>query len=224
MSRFDLIVIGSGAAGSAVAGACRRAGWRVAMIDERPFGGTCALRGCDPKKVLVGVAEARDTVRRLRDHGIEGDAQVKWQSLMAFKRSFTDPYPERKERGLRDAGVDIFHGHARLAGPTAVTVGEQQLESRYVVVATGARPQPLAFPGSELIISSDEFLDLAALPDRMVFVGGGFISFEFAHIAARAGSKVMILHRSRRPLEDFDPDLVATLVQHTKELGIDVRT
>jgi glutathione reductase (NADPH) len=221
---FDLIVIGSGSAGSAVAGACRKAGWRVAMIDERPFGGTCALRGCDPKKVLVGIAEANDAVRRLHDRGIEGDVRVNWSSLMTFKRTFTDPYPERKERGLRDAGIDLFHGHAHFVGPTTVAVGDERLEGRHVVVATGARPQPLPFAGRELLISSDDFLELAAVPNRILFVGGGFISFEFAHVSARAGAQVTILHRSSRPLERFDPDLVAMLVRHTQEVGIDVQT
>ncbi len=221
---FDLIVIGSGSAGSSVAGACRRAGWRVTMIDERPFGGTCALRGCDPKKVLVGVAEAVDRTRQLRDSGVEGDSRVDWASLMVFKRSFTDPYPERKERGLRDAGIEVVHGHARFVGPTTIAVGPQQLEARHVVVATGARPQTLDFPGADLVISSDEFLELPAAPKAMVFIGGGFISFEFAHVAARAGSAATILHRSRRPLAGFDPDLVDVLVRHTREVGIDMRT
>jgi glutathione reductase (NADPH) len=224
MSGLDLIVIGSGSAGSATAGACRRAGWRVAMIDERPFGGTCALRGCDPKKILVGVAEGVDTVRRLHDRGVEGDSRVNWASLMAFKRSFTDPYPERKVRGLRDAGIEVIHGHARFAGPMALVVDQRQLDTRHVVIATGARPQPLSFPGAELVISSDQFLELPAAPKRIIFVGGGYISFEFAHVAARAGSEVTILHRSSRPLERFDHDLVDMLVRHTKDLGIDVRT
>jgi glutathione reductase (NADPH) len=224
MSGLDLIVIGSGSAGSATAGVCRRAKWRVAMIDERPFGGTCALRGCDPKKVLVGVAEASDAVRRLHDRGIDGDARAHWPSLMSFKRSFTDPYPEQKERGLREAGIEVIYGHARFIGPTTVAVGEQQLHGRHVVVATGARPQPLDFPGSDLVITSDDFLELHTIPKRIVFVGGGFISFEFAHVAARAGAEVTILHRSKRPLERFDPDLVDMLVRHTTDLGIDVRT
>ena len=221
---FDLVVIGSGSAGSAVAGRCQRAGWRVAMVDERPFGGTCALRGCDPKKVLVGIAEAVDATRRLRGHGIEGDSRVDWPSLMAFKRSFTDPYPARKERGLRDAGIEIVHGQARFSGPTTITAGDRTLNARYFVIATGAKPAPLDVAGADLIATSDDFLELPELPKRVVFVGGGFISFEFAHVAARAGSTVTILHKGDQPLQRFDPDLVAALVRHTREVGIDVRT
>jgi len=220
---FDLVVIGSGSAGSTVAERCQRAGWRVAMLDERPFGGTCALRGCDPKKVLVGVAEAADAVRRLRAHGINGDARLDWHSLMQFKRSFTDAYPERKERALREAEIEVVHGHARFTGPTTIQADDRLLDARYVLIATGARPAPLRFPGAELLITSDDFLELPSLPPRIVFVGGGYISFEFAHIAARAGSAVSILHRGRQPLDRFDPDLVAVLVEHTRHLGINVR-
>jgi glutathione reductase (NADPH) len=194
------------------------------MLDERPFGGTCALRGCDPKKVLVGVAEASDAARRLRAHGIRGDASLDWRSLMQFKRSFTDAYPERKERALHDAGIEVVHGHARFTGPSTIRVGGRLLDARYVLIASGARPRPLRFPGAELLITSDDFLELESLPPTIIFVGGGYISFEFAHVAARAGSTVTILHRGRQPLAGFDPDLVGALVEHTRHLGIDVRT
>src|SRR5207245_10480112 len=88
--------------------------------------------------------------------------------------------------------------------------------------ATGAMPVNLQIPGEEYVTTSDQFLELDELPPRIVFIGGGYISFEFAHIAARAGSHVTILHRSSRPLARFDPDLVAQLMQRTRDLGIDV--
>lgn len=221
---FDLVVIGSGSAGSTVAGRCRRAGWSVAVIDELPFGGTCALRGCDPKKVLVGVSEAIDATRRLQGRGIAEEATIHWPSLMEFKRSFTDPYPEKKERGLRENGIEVVKGHARFTRPTSIAVSGRTLEARHVLIATGARPRPIGFAGAELLVTSDKFLDLESLPAAIVFVGGGYISFEFAHVAARAGSSVTILHRGARPLEGFEPDLVEPLVRHSRELGIDVRT
>ncbi|HVO44243.1 MAG TPA: FAD-dependent oxidoreductase [Aggregatilineales bacterium] len=99
---FDLVVIGSGAGAVAAAYRCREAGWRVAVIDSLPLGGTCALRGCDPKKVLVGAAEVVDWSRRAAAAGVAGGLNIDWPALMRFKRTFTDPVPEQRERGLHE--------------------------------------------------------------------------------------------------------------------------
>ncbi len=95
--QFDLVVIGTGTAASTVAHECRSAGWKVAIIDSRPFGGTCALRGCDPKKVLVGAAEVIDLVQRMNGRGVgAGSARIEWAELMRFKRSFYGPCAEKQ--------------------------------------------------------------------------------------------------------------------------------
>lgn len=220
---FDLVAIGTGSAASAVAFRCRTAGWSVAIIDSRPFGGTCALRGCDPKKVLVGAADVVDWIHRMEGKGIHSDgARIDWPELMRFKRSFTDPVPPHRDAALRKAGIETFHGRARFVGPTTVQVGSDRLQSRHVVIATGAKPVDLSIPGRELLTISDEFLEIDRLPTDIVFVGGGYISFEFAHLAARAGARATILHRSARPLRGFDPDLVSRLVQRTREIDIRV--
>ncbi len=222
--KFDLVAIGTGSGASAVAGTCRAAGWQVAIIDSRPFGGTCALRGCDPKKVLVGASEVIDWTSRMKGKGIGGDAvRIEWPELMRFKRSFTGPVPKHREEGFAKAGISAFHGRARFVGPTAIQVGDVVLEGRYVVVAAGAKPARLKIPGEDLLTTSDQFLELDTLPRRIVFVGGGYISFEFAHVAARAGAQATLLHRGPRPLVGFDPDLVDRLVQRTLDLSVDVQ-
>lgn len=222
--RFDLVVIGTGAAAMTAAHACRRERWEVAMIDSRPYGGTCALRGCDPKKVLVGAAEVIDLLRRFHGLGIRSDdARLDWTELMRFKRSFTDPVPEQRERSLEEAGIAALHGRARFTGPTSLQVGDEDVSSRHVLIAAGAKPAHLGIEGEEYLASSTDFLELNALPSRIVMVGGGYIAFEFAHIAARAGAEVCVLHRGHRPLESFDPELVARLVHATRELGVDLR-
>jgi len=222
--QFDLVVIGTGAAGSAVAYRCRRAGWTVAIIDSRPFGGTCALRGCDPKKVLVGGAEAIDWTRRLSDRGIRADGvALDWPALVRFKRSIIERVPADRTKGFAEAGIEAFHGRARFVGPTSVQVGDAILEGRHVHIAAGARPADLPVPGCEQLVTSEQFLELDELPRRIVFVGGGYISFEFAHVAVRAGAHVTILHRGSRPLGLFDPDLVDLLVARTRSLGVDVQ-
>src|SRR3984893_14861640 len=220
---FDVIAIGTGSAASAVVSRCRDAGWQVAIVDSRPFGGTCALRGCDPKKVLVGAAEAVDWTRRMKGKGIRaGTLQIDWPELMRFKRSFTEPVPKRREDGFAKAGIVAFHGRARFVGPTTVQVGEETLEGRYVVIAAGEVPADLDIPGTEHLTTSDQFLELNELPRRILFIGGGYVAFEFAHVAACVGSQVTVLQRGPRPLALFDPDLVDQLVKRTHELGIDV--
>src|SRR5215471_7607663 len=107
----DVIVLGTGSAAQNVAYTCRGAGWQVAVVDSRPFGGTCQLRGCDPKKVLVGAGALIDAVWRMRGNGVEGDGtHIDWSELMRFKRTFTDPAPKRTEDGFRKAGIEPFHG------------------------------------------------------------------------------------------------------------------
>ncbi len=237
-SEYDLIVIGTGSAASAAAHECRSKGWSVAIIDSLPFGGTCALRGCDPKKVLVEAAKIVDSNLRHEDKGIVGSQEIyiKWSDLISFKRIFTEPFPEHRENGYIKAGIDVFHGHGKFIGRNNIQVEENNnndntnkiiiLNGRYILIATGAKPMNLNIPGSENIITSDGFLEFSEehLPDKIVFVGGGYISFEFAHIAARAGvKKITILHRGKQPLEHFDPDLVNQLVQRSRDIGIDVQ-
>src|ERR1022692_4510752 len=150
------------------------------------------------------------------------ELQIDWPELMRFKCSFTEPATKRREDDFAKAGIAAFHGRARFAGPTTVQVGEETLEGRYVVIAVGMVPQELGIPGAEHLTTSDQFLELNELPRKILFIGGGYIAFEFAHVAARAGSQVTVLHRGPRPLLLFDPDLVDQLVERTRELGVDV--
>src|SRR5712692_2905841 len=198
---FDLVALGTGSAASTVASKCRAAGWQVAIVDWRPFGGTCALRGCDPKKVLVGAADVMDWLRRMEGKGIRNQhARIDWAELMKFKRSFTDPVPESREASFAKAGIATYHGRAQFARPNTVQVGEDFLDARHIVIATGAAPRRLNIPGEEFLATSDHFLELESLPKRIVFIGGGYISMEFAHVALRAGAKVTVLHRGQRLL------------------------
>lgn len=222
--KFDLIAIGTGSAASTVASRCRAAGWQVAVVDSRPFGGTCALRGCSPKKVLVGAAEATDWIRRMRNKGIDAkDVKIDWSELMRFKRSFTEPVPKNREETYRKDGIAAIHGRAHFAGPNTVRVGEEVLEARFIVIAAGRKPVDLKIPGVQHLITSEQFLELDNLPPSILFIGGGYIAFEFAHVALRAGSQVTIVHRGNRPLRQFDPDMVDLLVQHTRALKADIQ-
>ena len=223
MKQYDLIIIGAGTAASVAANRIHAAGWRVAVADFRPYGGTCALRGCDPKKVLVGAASALDTVRRMRENGLSGELFLDWPELIAFKRTFTDHVPEKSERSYQKAGIATYHGHARFIGRNKMAVDHERLEARYVLIATGAEPVKLGIPGEDLFATSEDFLAMERLPRRIVLVGGGYIASEFSHIAARAGAQVMVLQRGGRILKQFDPDLVGWLMDELRRIGVNVR-
>lgn len=219
----DLIVVGTGEAAQAVAFGMRDAGWSVAVVDSRPFGGTCPLRGCDPKKVLVGVSELVDTGQRMQGSGVSAPApSLVWSDMIAFKRAIIEGVSANAEHSFREAGITALHGRARFVGPTTIAVGEETVTGGHVVIAGGARHAPLGIPGEQHLTNSTAFLELDELPLRVAFVGGGYIAFEFAHIAARAGAEVTIMHRGGRPLEAFDADLVGQLVEITRELGVTV--
>lgn len=230
---FNIIVIGTGVAASTVAWECHSAGWKTAIVDSRPFGGTCALRGCDPKKVLVSVAELIDWARRMQDKGVSRkvttEISLDWGQLMQFKRTFTEPVPKDREDSFNKAGIATFHGNARFTGPNTIRItnegnsSDQTITSENILIATGSKPAKLNIIGEENVVTSDQFLDLDKLPENITFIGGGYISFEFAHLAARAGSNVTILHRGKVPLAGFDLDLVNILLKRTNEVGINVK-
>lgn len=222
--RYDLVIVGTGTAAMVAAMRVRTAGWSVAIIDFRPFGGTCALRGCDPKKMLIAGAETVDSVARMRGRGVAGDVRIDWPALIAFKRTFTDPIPKRREHSYAETGIDTFHGHARFTAQNMMVVDGAALEGRYFLIAAGAEPIKLGIPGAQYLVTHEEFLALESLPQRIVLVGGGYIAAEFAHIAARAGAQVTIVQRGERMLKHFDPDLVGWLMEKFRALGVDVQT
>jgi glutathione reductase (NADPH) len=222
--RYDLVIVGTGTAAMVAAMRLRTAGWSVAIIDFRPFGGTCALRGCDPKKMLIAGAETLDSVVRMHGHGVAGDVRIDWPALIAFKRTFTDPIPQKHEHSYAERGIDTFHGCARFTGQKTISIDGTTLEGRHFLIAAGAEPVKLDISGEEHLATSTDFLDLKNLPRRIVLVGGGYIAAEFSHVATRAGAQVTVLQRGERMLKHFDLDLVGWLMEKFRAIGVDVRT
>lgn len=221
---FDLVVIGSGTAAMVAAFRIRAAGWSVAIIDEKPFGGTCALRGCDPKKMLVAGAEVVEAHRRMQGHGVHGRASIDWEELIGFKRTFTDPIPDQHQHRYDQKGIVTFHGHARFGSPNSLSINGTEIWARHILIASGANPTRLGIPGEGHLIDNEAFLSMERLPPRIVLVGGGYIAAEFSHIAARAGARVTIVQRGSRLLPQFEPELVAWLMEAFESIAVNVQT
>lgn len=182
------------------------------------------MRGCDPKKVLVGAAGVIDWSGHMRENVICAEGvRIEEPRLIEFKRSIIKDVSRNREERFSKSGIATFHGRAHFVESTAVQVGNDVLEAANVVVAAGSRPANLKMAGGEHAVTSEQLLELEPLPERILFIGGGYISFEFAHVAARAGVRATILHREQRPLELFDPDFVDRLVRRTRDLGVDVQ-
>lgn len=222
MREFDVVVVGTGMAGQPAASGCAKGGKRVAIVDALPYGGTCMLRGCDPKRVMVEASYVAARAEALLGGGIESVPRIDWRALEARKRSFTDPVPAETEEWLKSLDVETLHGAAHVEGDGELDVAGERLRVRDVVIATGARPRTLDLRGAELLTTSTQFLDLDELPKRITFVGGGYIAFEFAVLSARAGADVRIIHSGGHVLEGFDPDLAGILVDRYRSLGIGI--
>ncbi len=217
---FDTIVIGSGTSAYFCIDALNKAGQKVAVIDERPYGGTCALRGCQPKKYLVANAEAVAMAGHLVGTGLTNAPKTDWAALQAHKNEFLNGISDEEVESLKKAGVATFSGRATLVDPDEVEVSGERLRGKHIVLATGSTPRRSDIPGAEHTRDSEYFLNQPELPKRIIFIGGGYISFEFAHVAAQAGAEVTIIHRSARALKQFDPDMVDIVIASGKDAGI----
>lgn len=223
--RYDVIVLGAGNAGFAPAGMAKEAGKSVLVIDGRDFGGTCALRGCVPKKVLVAAGEALNVIADASEHKIDAAFNgIDWPALIQRKETFVEGVPAMFESSLTGRDIDTAHGAAKFTGANEIEINGETVSGGQFVIATGSAPRNLPIPGFEHAIDSDAILDRAERPKSLVFIGAGVIGLEFAHVFARAGTKVTILEVADTALAAMDQDIVAALVEESGRIGIDIHT
>ena len=222
MKRFDLdfFVIGGGSGGVRAARVAAEHGARVAIAEEDRWGGTCVIRGCVPKKLLVFASEARRAIEDARGHGWTiDDPRHDWAALVAAK----DKEIARLSRGyaerLRKAGAEVMDGRAVLSDAHTVEVGGRIVTAAHLLIATGGAPKR---PEAGVWITSDEAFHLPSLPERIGILGGGYIGVEFAHIFAGLGARVTLVHRDVHVLRGFDPDVRVAVTKGLEAAGIDV--
>jgi glutathione reductase (NADPH) len=222
---FDLLTLGAGSGGVAASRLAGTYGARVALCEEGRVGGTCVIRGCVPKKLLVIGSHFREELDDARGFGwrIDG-ASLDWPSLMHAKDSELNRLEGVFHRLLDDAGVTLVKGRARIVDPHTVEIAGRRITAATILVATGGRPLLPPVPGIEHAISSNEALSLPSLPSRVVIVGGGYIGCEFAGLLHAAGAEVSIVIRGNCVLRGFDVDVSSALTFAYRTKGIRVLT
>jgi glutathione reductase (NADPH) len=223
---FDLFVIGGGSGGVRAARVAGGHGAKVAVAEEYRFGGTCVIRGCVPKKLLVYASRFRDDFEDSAGFGwtVEG-ARFDWPTLIANKDREIARLETAYRRTVGNAGATVFDTRATVAGPHAVTLAGdgRTVTARTILVATGGHPGKPGIPGAEHAITSNEAFHLKELPSSILIVGGGYIAVEFAGIFSGLGSRTTLVYRGEKVLRGFDEDLRSGLMEEMGKRGIDVR-
>ncbi|HEX5318597.1 MAG TPA: glutathione-disulfide reductase [Stellaceae bacterium] len=221
---FDLFTIGAGSGGVAGTRRAGAYGARTAICEELRIGGTCVLRGCVPKKLLVYGAQFADSFADAAGFGwTVPEATHDWSALIAAKDKELDRLHGIYVNMLKNAKVEIFEARGVVVDPHTVEVGGKRYTAENIMVAVGGWPETPKIPGIEHVISSNEALDLKERPNRIVIVGGGYIAVEFAGIFRGLGSEVVEIIRADRILRGFDDDVRTVLGEEMRLRGIDIR-
>jgi mycothione reductase len=208
VERYDLIVLGAGS-GNMLPDASTE-GWRIAIVEQDRFGGTCLNRGCIPSKMFVLAADVAQTVRHARRFGIDAKfVAADWPAIRDRVFSRIDPIHEQGVAYRRKSGADVYLDSARFVGPKRIAVGDTVIEGDRILVAAGSRPSVPPIPGLEQVVhhTSDTIMRLEALPSSMIVLGGGFIGAEMSHVFGAFGTHVTLVHRGPELLPAADHDV-----------------
>ena len=217
---YDIFVIGSGVAGQTAAKAAVAGGLSVAISDNREFGGTCATRGCDPKKVLMQFADLVQHANQLRRLGVSKSPKINWKAVQKFKASFTKSIPASTEDNLMDLDIDLYHQSPKFISPNEITVEGKMVSADKFVIATGYVPRTLKIKGSDLLKTSDDILNLKKIPNSAIFIGSGYVGMEFCYMLSTMGCKVTMVDVGDRALTQFDSFLVEKLTEVLENNGV----
>ena len=225
---YDAIVIGTGQSGPALARRMAREGYRVAVVERKRVGGTCVNTGCIPTKALVASARVAALTRRAAEYGValEAPPRMDMARVKARMREIAGKSRDAVTRGLeKNERITLVRGHARLAGPRTVVVGDDELVSERIFLNVGARATEPELPGLDEVpwYQNSSFLELDELPEHLIVVGGSYVGLELGQMYRRFGSEVTILQRGRQLVPREDPDVAEALRRILEDEGITVR-
>jgi pyruvate/2-oxoglutarate dehydrogenase complex dihydrolipoamide dehydrogenase (E3) component len=228
MLNFDAIIIGTGQSGPALARRLVAAGWKVAIIERKLFGGTCINTGCTPTKTLIASAYAAHVARRAADYGvrIEGSVNVDMKAVKARKDAVVAAFHNGVERSLKTLqGCTVYQGHGRFIGEKKVGVNDSELAADHIFVNVGGRAVIPPIPGLDHVpyLTNSSMMDVDFLPRHLVILGGSYIGLEFAQMYRRFGSEVTVIELGPRLISREDPDVSQAIADFLKDEGINVR-
>ena len=221
---FDLFVIGAGSGGIRAARLASKLGKKVAIAEEDRFGGTCVIRGCVPKKLMVFASSYSKIFKEGRGYGWDQkNISFSWNKFSKSMNFEIDRLEKIYNELLISSNVKVFKQKAELSSSNSVILNDKsKFTSKYILIATGGEPQRLEIEGGNLAISSSDIFNLPSLPKKMVIIGGGYIACEFASIFNGLGVEVTLLYRGDRILRGFDDDIRENIEQSLLQKGIKI--
>jgi glutathione reductase (NADPH) len=222
---FDLTVVGGGSGGVRAARIAAGYGARVALVERYRLGGTCVIRGCVPKKLMVYASRFAQEFEEAAGYGWAlGPVSFDWPTLKANRDREIGRLEEIYRGLLERSGVEVVHGDARLLDPHTVAVGDKQYQSRHILIATGSHPvTPPDIPGREHILNSNDFFEMEQLPASILIQGAGYIAMELGCVLQRLGSRVNIVFRGDQVLRGFDQDVQQHLTRELRASGLELQ-
>ncbi|WP_044401013.1 NAD(P)/FAD-dependent oxidoreductase [Lacinutrix sp. Hel_I_90] len=217
---YNVFVIGSGIAGKTVAETCAKNKLTVGITDNREYGGTCANRGCDPKKVMLQFSALLEQSKRLNNLGVSKLPEINWKQVQNFKTEFTQKVPVSTEEHLKKLNIDLYHQSPVFISENKIIVEGITITANYFVIATGQIPRTLNIKGKKYLETSDAILDLEKVPKSASFIGAGYIGMEFATMLAVLGCNVTVFEYADSALLNFDSFLVEKLIAKMEKLGV----